>query len=190
VNLTAIGLVISTRPAFSEWRVILICGGLFMLGLSLYLYLPIASMTNPPVNWGYPRTVDGFFHVVMREQYEKGFVTNDARRFLTQTHACLSITGKEFGWLYLSMAIIPFCFLHRLSADGRRWILGLLPPYVCLAFLMLAVLNPSMEMQSLEMVSVYFSASYIVLALATGHGLLILGNLLTRTSDSNRTVSP
>lgn len=53
-SLMGIGLVIKTRQAFSEWKTILICSSLFLLGLSLYFYLPIASMTTPPVNWGYP----------------------------------------------------------------------------------------------------------------------------------------
>ena len=144
-----IGLVVWTRRAFSEWRAILICSGLFLLGLVLYFYLPIASMTNPPINWGYPRTVEGFFHVLTRGQYEKMNPTADVGLFLEQGRLYFVMAGKEFGWLYLLLCLVPFCFLHRMAAPGRRWILGLLPAYVCLAFLMLAVLNPSADRQSL-----------------------------------------
>lgn len=42
---------------------------LIALGLVAYLYLPVASMTNPPMNWGHARDSDGFFYVVNRTQY-------------------------------------------------------------------------------------------------------------------------
>ena len=51
VGLMSIGLVIKKHRAFTEWKPILVCIGLFLLGLSVYFYAPIASMTNPPVNW-------------------------------------------------------------------------------------------------------------------------------------------
>lgn len=42
---------------------------LVALGLTAYVYLPVASMTNPPMNWGHARDSDGFFYVVNRTQY-------------------------------------------------------------------------------------------------------------------------
>jgi hypothetical protein len=49
-------LIIKTSAIFTEWRKVLGCIFCLMLGLLPYLYLPIASMTTPPGNWGYPRT--------------------------------------------------------------------------------------------------------------------------------------
>jgi hypothetical protein len=179
-GLVGLGLVIKTRQAFSEWRAILICAGLFLLGLTPYFYLPIASMTNPPVNWGYPRTVEGFFHVLSRGQYERMNPTDNAVQFLDQIRIYFVVAGKEFGWPYLLLSVIPFCFLYRIAATARWWILGLLAPYVCLAFLMLALLNLSSDRQTFEWVKTVFSASYVVLALWMGYGLVILGVRLAR----------
>jgi Protein of unknown function (DUF2723) len=179
-SLMGLGLVIKTHQAFSEWKTILICSVLFLLGLSVYFYSPIASMTNPPMNWAYPRTAEGFFHLITRGQYEKMSPTADVKLFLEQIRLYFVMAGKEFGWLYLPLCLIPFCFLHRMAASERRWILGLLPAYVCLAFLMLAVLNPSVDRQSQELNKVYFSASYIMLALWMGYGLIILGAWMAR----------
>jgi hypothetical protein len=178
--LLGIGLVVWTRRAFSEWRAILICSGFFLLGLALYFYPPTASMTDPPMNWAYPRTVEGFFHLITRGQYENMNPTADGRLFLEQARLYFIMAGKEFGWFYLPLCLVPFCFLHRMAAPGRRWILGLLPAYVCLAFLMLAVLNPGVDRQSQELNKVYFSASYIVLALWMGCSLVPLGVWLAR----------
>ena len=188
--LLGIGLVIGTRRAFWEWRAILICSSLFLLGLSLYFYLPIASMTNPPINWGYPRTVEGFFHVLTRGQYEKSNPTSNIALFLGQIRLYFVMAGKEFGWPYLLLCLIPFCFLRRIAASERRWILGLLAAYVGLAFLLLAVLNPSTDRQTWELSKTYFSASYVVLALWMGQGLVLLGAWLTRPAEQPQSSFP
>ncbi|MBR4170294.1 MAG: DUF2723 domain-containing protein [Kiritimatiellae bacterium] len=42
------------------------------LGAAFYVYMPIVSdLRNPPMNWGYPRTWEGFKHAITRGQYEK-----------------------------------------------------------------------------------------------------------------------
>ena len=70
--LSPIGLFMIQRKLFTEWKRVLISGGLVLLGLSFYVgYMPVASEQNPPMNWGYPRTVEGFFHAVGRGQYER-----------------------------------------------------------------------------------------------------------------------
>ena len=54
----------------------LIMAGLWALGVSFYLYMAVSGMTNPPMQWGYPRTVEGFFHAISRGQYEQPNPTN------------------------------------------------------------------------------------------------------------------
>ena len=177
-GLMGLGLVIWTRLAFTEWKAVLICGGVFVLGLIFYLYLPVASMPDPPVNWSYPRTVEGFFHLITRGQFESAKLSSFDRHFLEQVRACLAAAGRELGWPYLLPALIPFCSFHRLGPSVRRWILGLVAAYFGLAFLMVAVLNPSLDRQTWEFSQTCFSASYVVLALWLGYGLVILGPTL------------
>lgn len=40
-----------------------------LLGFSIYLYVPIASSTNPPVNWDNVKDVDSFLHLLLRKDY-------------------------------------------------------------------------------------------------------------------------
>ncbi|QPJ64493.1 MAG: DUF2723 domain-containing protein [Candidatus Nitrohelix vancouverensis] len=40
------------------------CVALFLLGLSVYLYLPIRSLAEPSFDWGNPETLSGFFYQV------------------------------------------------------------------------------------------------------------------------------
>lgn len=42
----------------------------FLLGLSLYLYLPIRSTMNPLLDWGNPETLKGFFNHITGVQYQ------------------------------------------------------------------------------------------------------------------------
>ena len=101
------------------------------------------------------------------------------------------MAGKEFSWPYLLLCVIPFCLLRRLAASVRRWILGSLAAYVSLAFLMLTVLNPGRDRQTWELSKTYFSASYVVLALWMGYGLVILGAWLTRPAEQpQKLISP
>lgn len=59
------------RQLLTEWKRVLLLVLSAGLGLSFYAYLPFASEQNPPMNWGYPRTPEGFIHAVSRGQYEK-----------------------------------------------------------------------------------------------------------------------
>ena len=65
------GLVIwlVVRRKLTHWRT----GALVLLGvavgLSPYAYMPLASETNPPMNWGFTSTKEGFFYSVNRSQY-------------------------------------------------------------------------------------------------------------------------
>ena len=173
-------LIVQTRRLFAEWKTVLVCRVMFRLGLAAYFYEPIASMTNPPVNRAYPRTADGFIHLLIRGQYERLYPTAQLARFLEQLQMCTDVTLTKFGLLYVLVALIPFCYLRRLRALGRKWILGLLAVYVSLAFFLPIVLNPSHDRSSREFFMVFYSASHLVLAIWMGYGLVALGVLFRR----------
>ena len=178
--LSCIALIIRTRRALTEWKAVSCSGLLFLVGLAIYLYVPLASMTNPPVNWAYPRTADGFIHLLMRGQYERIHATPRLDRLADQLQLYGEIAGREFGVFYVLIALVPFCFLHRMRARERGWILGLFAVYVCLVLLLIVVLNPSNGRESRETCNVFFSASHLILALWTGYGLVLIGALFAR----------
>ena len=93
---------------------------------------------------------------------------------------CIDVTLTKFGFLYVLVALVPFCYLRRLSARWRQTMCGLLAVYVSLAFFLPIVLNPSNDQSSREFFMVCYSASHLVLAIWTGYGLVALGVLFTR----------
>src|SRR5258707_1187196 len=119
-----VGLIVKTRSFLTEWRPAIGAGLLSVLGLLPYLYLPLASMTNPPSNWGYARSVEGFFHVLTRGQYEKSNPTNSFGRLGEQVWLYLGVAVSDVGWIYWLATLVPFCFLRRMRALERGVMLG------------------------------------------------------------------
>ena len=67
----AVALGVGEEFGWIKPRKALLYTGLFLAGCAFYLYMPIASATNPPMNWGYAATKEGFLHAITRGQYEK-----------------------------------------------------------------------------------------------------------------------
>jgi hypothetical protein len=179
----ALLMVPVTRGIGSEWKSALVCGLFLQLGLAAYFYLAIASMTNPPVNWAYPRNADGFLHVVSRGQYELVNPTFGFERFASQLWGALNHAGGEFGWIYVAFAILPFGFLRRTAEVGRKWILSLAPVSICVGPLLVILLNPQMDRQSEELFEPYFFALRAVLALWAGTGLMLFAVMVSQPKE-------
>jgi hypothetical protein len=174
----AVIAMIRTRRVGFEWKPAVLCALVLLLGLGCYVYLPIASMTNPPMNWGYARTVQGFVHVVTRGQYERPHPTDELGRFVAQLWTKTKETGKGFGWLYFTFAVLPFYVSRQAGRTARNWLLGLIAVFIGTGPLVVAALNPSADLAGLQMVAPYFCPMYVVLAVWTGLGLVVLGTLV------------
>lgn len=64
-----------------RWRLIALLAAAVALGLLPYAYLPFASSTNPPMNWGCASEAKGFFYSFNRSQYS-GSLTSQSLRVL------------------------------------------------------------------------------------------------------------
>jgi hypothetical protein len=167
-------LVAAGGASLPRWRTVVGCIAAFLLGLAPYLYLPIASMTNPPMNWGYARTVGGFYHVISRGQYESIQLTSEMTVFAKQVAFYGAVTVKEFGWPCLVIASIPWVFFRHTPRRVHAWLLALAVVYLCFTLLLIAVLNPVDHLDGRRALKVFFSASYVVLAVWVGFGLIEL----------------
>lgn len=183
-------LVIKTGGLLSEWKTVLITMAAWLAGVAFYLYMPLASATNPPMNWAYPRTFDGFIHAFTRGQYEKTNPTNllsDPLRFVFQLKMYFEGAIDEFHLAYLLLALVPFFFIGKMQQRERAWIVGNTAIYACLAFLLLILLNPNTDRQSRDLTKVFFTASHVTIAMFVGYGLTLIGATLLLRYQETRT---
>lgn len=90
------------------------------LGVAFYMYLPIASEQNPPMNWGYARTWEGFMHAVTRGQYEAIEPTDIfSEKFIQQLGAYLTDLREQFSLPVVVLGFLPFC-AWSIRLGGRR----------------------------------------------------------------------
>lgn len=80
------------------------------LGVAFYGYMPIVSeLRNPPMNWAYPRTWQGFKHAITRGQYEKLAPSNAfSMYFVHQIGAYLTDLRKQFTIPCVLLGFLPF----------------------------------------------------------------------------------
>ncbi|HSU55237.1 MAG TPA: DUF2723 domain-containing protein, partial [Candidatus Dormibacteraeota bacterium] len=169
-------LALRTKGVFTQWKPVLIMGLVWLLGVSVYFYLPLSGMSNPPMEWAYPRTVEGFFHALTRGQYEQPSPVNvflEPGRFLGQLGMLVSGVAESFTWVLALVALIPFLFLKKLRSRERAWLLGLAALYLCLGVLLMILLNPTPERASADLVKVFFNNSHTIIAALIGYGLAL-----------------
>lgn len=163
-----------TIPLRGEWRTLAVVIVMWCLGAGFYFYMPLTSMSNPPMNWGYPRTYDGFIHALTRGQYERTNPTSDFWRFLQQLSMYVEGAVLEFNPVYLLLAVVPFFFLARMPKRERSWIIGLAALWFFQGMLLLILLNPGVDRQSRDLNKVFFNASFAIISMLVGCGLALL----------------
>jgi tetratricopeptide (TPR) repeat protein len=180
----------ATQTLSKEWRVTLASAGAWIVGAAFYLYMPLAGMTNPPMQWGYPRTVEGFFHAITRGQYERihptsgqgqtafevfgNFITTYSKQFLMY----LDGLDNEFNLICILIVLVVFLFIRSMQRRERAWILGLTGIFVCLGPFLVLLFNPPADRAARELIRVFFTASHTIVAMCVGYGLTLVAAFL------------
>ena len=175
--LATIWLVMKTGKLFTEWKALIIMGAAWLLGVSFYFYMPISCMTDPPMQWGYPRTVEGFFHTLGRGQYSSntasGLLTTPSRAAFQLWYLVQGVS-ESFSWVFLFIGLLPFFFLLKMHKRERGWIIGIASIYLCLSVLLVRLLDVSPDRATSDLNRVFFIASQAVFAMMIGYGTTIL----------------
>ncbi len=88
----------------------------FVLGLSLYLYLPVRSSSAPAMDWGHPATVERLLWHVSGKQY-RVWMFSGADVMMRQFARYVSEFTGEFHWILLPLLLIG---VVTLIARDRR----------------------------------------------------------------------
>jgi len=119
MNFLAIAMVYFFLP---RGKVVALSILLAELGLAYYVYMPIVSeLRRPlPMNWGYPRTWEGFVHAITRGQYDKTPFHNPfTMRFVRQVGFYLADLRGQFTLPIVMLGFLPFT-AWELKIAGRR----------------------------------------------------------------------
>jgi hypothetical protein len=73
-GIAAFVLLVAPRILWQQWRLVLAAAAVLVLCTVLvYLYLPLRSAMDPPLDYADPQTWDGFWYVVLGEQFQGSF---------------------------------------------------------------------------------------------------------------------
>lgn len=159
---------------------------LMLMGLSFYLYMPISSDQNPPINWGYPRTWEGFMHAITRGQYERVTLTDVLSPvFLQQIGAFIRDLRAQFFGPVALLAILPFAFIARIGRKNRDWLFSTVAAFIGVGIIFIILQNPKVDIQTLFIARVQYIQSHAVFAIWIGYGLVLLMAFLESLVGNN-----
>ena len=172
----------------------LICTAMFLAGAAFYFYMPVASSTNPPMNWGYSYTKQGFLHHITRGQYERLNVASPlsegffiqirlfTRALIQQYTSVLSL----FGIATLAVLIGMWKSLHY---RARAWLIFVWVAFLTTSFGLLTIINPGLDKQNQEINIKFFAPAHGFFAMMIGYGLALTAAwLLVRRREFPRMV--
>lgn len=175
---------------FRRWRPVGLLLLLLLAGLIPNIYLPLASDYNPPMNMGYARTWEGFWHVIMRGQYEALTLLNPFAQPMVFFRALawyFRLAAAQFTAPIVALALVPAPALPWVPRKARP---ALILVFVALIFFAVVVLigaNLQPDVQNTYIGRVLFIPSFALLALLAGFGfnyVFIMGT--TRLTQNER----
>jgi tetratricopeptide (TPR) repeat protein len=171
------------------------CAGLFIVALSMYAYMPIAASTNPPMNWGYCYTKQGFLHAITRGQYEQirlSLPWGENTKFWIQMGLFVRGLLTQYGWPVGLFALAPFAALfagwQQLKPRARQWLIYALSTFLISWIGLIIIINPDIDKQNQEINLKFFAPAHGFFAMLIGYGLaLSIAFILSRAKNLRRT---
>jgi tetratricopeptide (TPR) repeat protein len=185
--LSPVGLFLIERKLMTEWKRVLIIAALVLLGLSFNAYLPFSSEQNPPINWGYPRTPEGFMHALTRGQYEKIDPTANFKHAVSHPGHFLALLNAiifdprdytsvvaQFTWPLALLTLVPPFFFFSVSRRARNWITATFILFFSLTVIFIIFQYPQLDVQTLFIGRVQYIQAHAIFALWISYGLMFL----------------
>jgi tetratricopeptide (TPR) repeat protein len=173
----AVGVVMLIAFGANGWldrKRALICAGLFLLACCFYLYMPLAASTNPPMNWGYTATKQGFLHTITRGQYQRiNFAVPWSKEFFIQMRLFMEALFGQFSvWLSL-LPLVTMAAWASLKKHARSWLIFVWVAYLTTFLGLLTIINPALEKQHQEINIKFFAPAHGFFAMLIGYGIAL-----------------
>ncbi len=148
----------------SAWKRIGMMAIPFLIGLSVYLYLPLRASQGAVMNWGNPISLERFLWHLSGKQY-RVWIFSSTEAAGRQLKYFINELPYEFAYVGLALAILGILFLSR-----RNWKIGVT---VLLLFFGCVFYSINYDIHDIDS---YFLLAYFCIALLAGSGLLALYN--------------
>ncbi len=184
-----IGILLLVVGKFSGWlkpRLVSLYTALFLSGCAFYLYMPISAATNPPMNWGYTATKEGFLHHITRGQYEKIHTASlFSREFLLKIEVFVKALIGQYSLVLCLFGLVSAWVIIRywkqFKPRGRSWLIFVWAAFFVTSFGLLTIINPKLDRQEQEITIKFFAPAHGFFAMLIGYGLAItIGLFLVR----------
>jgi tetratricopeptide (TPR) repeat protein len=189
----AVGVVLLIWFGNERWlsrKNALICLAAFLIGCSFYFYMAVASSTNPPMNWGYAYTKQGFLHAFTRGQYEKLNLSWPwTKEFWIQAglfgRALLQQFSPPLGsdndfWMGLPITLFAIATLvvlvrgwKDLNQRARSWLIFVWVAFLTTGFGLLTIINPGVDKQNQEINIKFFAPAHGFFVMMIGYGMAL-----------------
>jgi len=170
------GLPSTNRPRMLEWR-----GWSFYwkplaarlagmaIGLLVYLILPLRALSNPPVNWGNPVTLENFLWLVSGQMYAGyAFGVSEAQA-LARIPVWAGLFSAQFGFLGLLLGLLGLIYCRPLPLR-----VYLVTGWMALAYTVFSIGYHSYDAE------IYLIAVFLALSIWIGLGAAGLMDFLSR----------
>lgn len=108
------------RRCDSRHTALLLSAGLFIVGLGVYLILPVRAASDPPVNWGDPRTWERFWWLASGRLYQRFFFRLPLEALPGRLSAWAALLRQQFGLVGIGIALAGVWYSWH---QHRRWTL-------------------------------------------------------------------
>lgn len=162
------GMVVMIAAAFRPVRIVLPLAA-FAAGMLPYLYLPLRSRFDPPLDWGNPETLAGLAAVMVRRGFwGRAWVEGPADLLAVAADYLWSL-GAETAWAGAALAVLGcVTLLRRRTADGAVW--GMLAFALLTMAANVVILAAHGSREDLFLWHRYYIPSYAMVALLAGAG--------------------
>jgi hypothetical protein len=147
------------KNLFQPKRLILIFV-LFLLGLSIYFFLPIRSSQNPVMDWGNPQSWVTFKRQVTGWQYQVWMFAESTDTLVANLKSFIKLFFHQFPWYLLPLSLLG---MYRLFVHDRKILIFLLIFFLVNVFYGINYVIPDIDP--------YFLGAFLVNAVFIGSGL-------------------
>lgn len=158
-----------------QWRLILRGAGLFLLGLTPYLYLPLRARMNPPLNESDPSTWQNFWILVSGSRFEERMFAYGLDEIPGRLKLFGGLLANQFHPAFLAVAVLGVLYL--LARDRAS--------LVTFSFLGLGWFVYAIEYNIIDFY-IYFIPVYLVISIFVSAGFWAVVDVVDIAAQSLR----